>query len=319
MSRGLSTREVDMTIQWNSKTILCKLETAEGMDAAPDATTNAILTKEFSINPIEGDEVTRDLDRATFGSMGSVLTNKRVSVSFKVEMAGAGTVDAPAKYAPLLRACAMAETVNLGLGVDYAPKTSGTDSATFYVYVDNILHKFTGARGNLGLEATESQYGYFSFNFIGVFAPVVEEIPGMADLTGFAVPKLVNSQNSAFTLHGFAANLRSLTFDLGNAVAYKSWVGEQGVVISARRATAEAVIQAPALSTKDYFSAVDQGAMGAMLFTQGTAAGEVVELSIPRAQVKSIAYGDEDGIATFTLGLEAVIDQGDDDVRLTTK
>lgn len=308
-----------MTVQWNSKTILCKLEAAEGMDANPDAALNAILTKEFSINPIEGDEVARDVDRATYGSMGSVLSNKRVSVNFKVELQGSGTVDSAAKFAPLLRACGMVETINTGTDCSYDPVTQAPESATFYVYIDDILHKFTGARGNVQVEAVESQFGYFTFDFIGLFTPVVGATPTVADLSGFMDPLLINTSNSNFSLHGFNANLRSLNFDLGNEVTYKSWVGQEGILISGRRSSAEVVIQAPSLGAHDYFSAVDAAAKGPLVFTHGVTAGQIVELSIPQAQVKSIAYGDEDGVATFTLGVEAVITDGDDDVKLITK
>lgn len=91
--------------------VLAKIESTYGTDSVPAGSANAILVRNINLSPIAAETVGRDVIRPYLGESDQLLANTRVELSFKVEVAGAGTAGTAPGYGPLLRACAMAETL----------------------------------------------------------------------------------------------------------------------------------------------------------------------------------------------------------------
>lgn len=93
------------------RTLLAKIETTYGTDSAPVGATNAILCRNLDVMPLEGQTVSRDLVRPYYGNSDQLPTGIYAKVTAEVEIAGSGTAGTAPAWAPLLRACAFAETL----------------------------------------------------------------------------------------------------------------------------------------------------------------------------------------------------------------
>ena len=98
-----------MAISWRSKILLAKIEAIYGTDAAPTGAANGILAVDVSFNPMQGSDVSRNLERPFLGAQGTVATELHAELSFKVELVGSGTPGTPPAWGVLLRACGVAE------------------------------------------------------------------------------------------------------------------------------------------------------------------------------------------------------------------
>lgn len=115
--------------------LLAKIEATYGDDAAP-AAANAILAKNLSIKPLEGQNVSRDLVRPTFGNDMQIPVGTHVSCGFDVELAGSGTGGAAPGWGVLMRACGFAEAILTGLAtVAASPPVAGGAPVGAFTYV----------------------------------------------------------------------------------------------------------------------------------------------------------------------------------------
>ena len=71
-----------MKIFTRKKTILAAIEATYGVDAVPTGALNAIQTSQFSMQPLQGDALKPNLDKATFGADLSDLVGKNVVLTF---------------------------------------------------------------------------------------------------------------------------------------------------------------------------------------------------------------------------------------------
>lgn len=278
------------------RTILAAIETTPGTDAMPTAAANAILTRNLDITPLEVDEIDRDLDTDQVGNTLVELTNRRVSCSFEVELAGAGAMpETPPAFGVLLRGCAFAETVNATTDVTYAliNDLDTAETLTIYVFWLGKLHKILGSRGSVSLNAPSRDLPRMSFNFTGLFVPVEEQAPDAADFSAFQKPLEIGNANTAFSLGGTALVMESLEIDLATPVNFITRVGRQAVELGNPEPSGTLVIETPALATKDFFA--DAGGAGVTLtLTNGASAGQVAEVQLDEVQTLQPTYTDLD-------------------------
>lgn len=90
--------------------LLAKIESTEGVENAPSASTDAILIENPQIKPsariIETNEVTGSLD-----GRGPIVGGMTVDLSFDVLLKGSGAAGTAPEYGDLLKACGWAETI----------------------------------------------------------------------------------------------------------------------------------------------------------------------------------------------------------------
>ena len=110
-------------IFWRDKLILAKIESTEGVDPVP-AGADALLVKNVSYTPMEGNDLSRELELPYFGDQGTIPVELRATISFEVELAPSGAEGSPPQWGKLLRACAVAETITKD-GFDLVFRTWG--------------------------------------------------------------------------------------------------------------------------------------------------------------------------------------------------
>lgn len=286
-----------MPLLTRRRTILAKIESTYGTDPTPTGSSNAILVRNLNITPLNAETASRDLVRAYMGASESLIATKNVAIDFEVEMAGSGAAGTAPAYGPLLRACGLAETVTSGVKVAYAPVSTSFESVTLYFNVDGVLHKITGARGNVEARITSGQIPVFAFTFTGLYnAPTDASLPTV-DYTGFVTPLASNNTNTTgFSFFSHAGVLESLTLNLNNAVNFRSLIGSESVLITDRQAGGTVVFEAPTIATKDFFASALASTLGSLEVVQGTTAGNRVKLASTRVDIVNPTYQDNNGV-----------------------
>ena len=305
------------------KILLVKPEVEYGVDPAPDGS-NAIVTKDLSISPYEGNTVQRDIDRDSLGNDLEFNTAPYVKITFGVELAASGAAGIAPGWGPILRACGFSEAVTPGTDVVYQPVSESFESAALYFHHNGQLHKGTGARGTVKFDLKSGSMPEMQFEFTCQWhAPVVAATPPAVNTSEFKTPVPVNSVNTTLNIAGYAANAENVDIDAAISVVFRDVINSQQVLITDRAPAGSLTVEAPELATKDFFaaSASHSGVtLHPLSVVHGTAAGQIVELTAPQVQLSGISMGDSDGILTYSMNTRLIpTDAGDDELVLTLK
>jgi hypothetical protein len=310
-----------MALLTRKRTILAKIETTYGTDPTPTGSANAILVRNMSITPLNAENVSRDLVRPYLGASEQLIASSYVSIEFEVEMAGSGTAGTAPAYGSLLQACGMSETVVAVTSVTYAPVSSAFKSVTLYYNVDGVLHKITGARGNVEMTINSRQIPVFKFSFTGLYnAPTDTSAPSVT-YTSFQTPLAANSDNTTgFSLFSYAGAMESMSINFNNAIQYRSLIGAEDVLMTDRQVSGQVVFEAPTIATKDFFSLALGTTLGALDITHGTTGGNKVQIVSSRVDVSNPSYQDQNGIQMLQVPMTFVPStSGNDEISIVVK
>lgn len=303
------------------KFLLAKIEATYGTDPSPVAGTNAIQVTNLEVTPIESDNVQAASYQGFIGNStrGTLVANKRVSVTFEVELGGSGTAGTAPAFGPLLQAAGMSEVVVSSTSVTYAGVSSSFSSATLYCFYDGTRHKITGARGTVTFNMTAGQFPTASFQFIGIYNAPDDTAASTFTVANQAAALEVNDTNvTTCTFHGVTSTrLESIDLALNNALTYKETASSQEVLITDRAAGGTAVIEAPVIGTTDFFAKAVASATGASTIVIGATGGNIVTLNAPQTDITGCSYGDTNGVISLSMPYLALpTTAGDNEVSL---
>lgn len=291
-----------MPLLSRKRVILAKTETTYGTDSTPTGAANAILVRNLSITPQNSEIVGRDLVRPYLGASEQLVAGAHVLCEFEVEMAGSGTAGTAPGYDALLKACGMGSTVVAATSVTYAPVSSAFTSVTLYYNIDGVLHKITGARGNVQVNIQVGQIPTFRFSFTGLYNAPTDTAAPSPTYTSWQTPLVANSDNtSGFQLFSYSGALQSAEINFNNAVNYRTLIGAEDVLLTDRSVSGSVVLEAPTIAGKDYFTAALGTALGNFQVTHGTTAGNRVQITSSRVSIASPTYQDANGIHMLTV------------------
>lgn len=276
-----------MPIKWRSKILLAKLETEYAVDAAPTGADNAILATNVVLTPMEGQDVSRELELPWLAAQATIPAGLHTRLQFRVELVPSGTPGVPPAWGPLLRSLAAAETVEEETSVTYNPVTDAHESVTIHFWVGNTRFVARGSRGNGVLRFTAQGIPYLECDFRGLFALPSEQARPTPTLSAFLKPDLVTSARTPkFEIDGKPFVMRSFALDLGNRVEPRFLVGSETILITDKAESATSQVEAVPLTTFDpYRKSFDQDVV-AIEMVHGTMAGRSVTLSIDGAQLQ---------------------------------
>ena len=305
---------------FRKKMLLAKIETTYGVDATPTGAANAILTKDLSINLMQGNTVERNVDRTTLGGDIAIHVAPYTTVSFSVELASSGTAGTAPAWGPLLQACGFSETLVALTTATYAPVSTGFKSATLYFHIDGLLHKLLGCRGTFTVSMDPGSLPYLNFTFTGIRAAPTDTALPTPTLTAFKTPLAVNKANTpTFSLHGFAATVEKFTFDFANEITYRNVVGDESVMLVDRKPTGSVSLEEQALATKNFHSLTLDSTLGALQVVHGTTAGSIIQIDAPKVQLLSPTYADSNGVLMLNMNLSFTPNAGDDELIIVAK
>jgi hypothetical protein len=258
------------------------------------------------ITPIESDTIQADAMQGFLGNStrGTVLANKRVSVSFSTELSGSGSAGTAPAYGPLLKSCGLSETVVSSTSVTYAPVSTSFSSCTIYCFYDLTRHKITGARGTVTFNLVAGQIASADFQFVGIYnAPDSIDMSGTFTPTNQAAGLEVNDTNiTTATFHGVASQrIESFDLALNNEVVYKETVSSKQSLIVNRAPGGTAVIEALDTATTDYFAKAVAVSTGATDIILGASAGNIVRLKADQTDITGVSYGDTNGVRSLNV------------------
>ena len=292
-----------MALLTRKRTILAKIETTYGVDPTPTGAANAILVRNLNVTPQSSQLVGRELIRPYLGNFEQLMASTHVELDFEVEAAGSGSAGTVPGYGALLRACGMSETVTASTKVEYKPVSSGFESVTIYFNVDGVLHKITGARGDVELTINSAQIPVFKFKFVGIYNAPTDTAAPAVTYTGFQTPLVANTTNTpTFTFFGVSPVLENLSFQLGNQVDYRTLIGSQYVQLTDRKAAGQVTFEANTIATKDWFTTAMGNGLGALSITHGTTAGNKVILASSTVDLLQPTYTDSNGVQMIQCG-----------------
>lgn len=313
--------------------ILAKTEVTYGLDPTPTGAANAMLVSNLSINPINAQNVDRDIIRPFLGGSEQLLGTRYVECGFDIELAGAGTVATAPAWGPLMLACAMAEVVTPTFRVDYVPVSTAFGSCTIYWYDDGVLHKATGCRGTYTVNMKVGERPVLSFKFTGIYStPTAASNPSVT-LTGFKVPQVVTDANTqdvklggthtATTAPAITGGTvypsQGLEIDIGNSVNFTALLGGETVDITQRSVTGKVTLDLTAAEEVTLMTAVEAGTLQTLGLIHGTTAntGKAM-IWLPSVQLTNPTLTDVNGKRMVGFDLRCLPVSGNDEIRVVT-
>jgi hypothetical protein len=216
-----------------------------------------------------------------------------------------------------MRASGFAETVTPTTGpVEYDLISSNEESVTLYCFIDGQKHAATGCRGSASFKF-EKGFPLWHFKFVGLWVDPASVANPSPTWVGYTDPVVMSNANTTFSLHGATPNMLSCSLDLAVTTTYRDVVGEESVQITDRMPKGSLVIEAPAISAKNWFATVKGNTTGAMQLVHGTVAKNIVQIDCPKVQLLSPKYGEDSGITTLTFDTYPLPNTGDDDIKIT--
>lgn len=311
---------------FRKKYLLGKIEGTYGSDSSP-AAIDAILTTNLSINPYEGNRVSRNLDREYLGGQEEINTGPLVQIEFDVELAGAGsaavTAGTPPPYGALLRACGLLETSTPTTDTVYTPVSTNFESVTLYYWLDGQQHKATGCRGTVSFNLARETIPTMRFSFQGNYNSPTSTASATPDTADFQDPLPVLDVNTSLTFFGQAVKTEQVGCELANNIVPRFLINGDEIIISDRAPTANLVFEAPALATYDFFAQMESHAgtsTGVLQVIHGTVTGNIVQIDAPQVQIASMSIQDSDGIVAYNAsGAMIPTTAGNDEFTLTIK
>jgi Phage tail tube protein len=288
------------------KFLIAKIESTYGTDPSPVGGSDAVQVTNLELTPIESDNVQAAAFQGFIGNStrGTLVANKRVSVTFDVELAGSGTAGTAPAFGPLLKSCGLSETIVSSTSVTYAPVSSSFSSATIYCFYDGTQHKITGARGTVSFNMTAGQFALASFNFIGIYnAPDGTALSGSFTVANQAAALEVNDTNvTTATFHGVTSSrIESFDLALNNELLYKETASNKEVLITNRAPGGTAVIEAPAIGTTDFFAKAVAVATGSTSLVLGATGGNIVTINAAQTDITGCSYADTNGVIALSM------------------
>ncbi|MDO8778102.1 MAG: hypothetical protein Q7K57_57170 [Burkholderiaceae bacterium] len=314
--------------------ILAKIEATAGVDAVPTGAANAMLVSNLSINPINANNVDRDILRAYLGGSEQLVGTRYVEMGFDVEFVGSGTVATAPAWGPLVQACLCTQTITATVRVDYVPKTTadGSDTVTIYWFDDGVLHKATGCRGNLSASLKVGEKPMLSFKFMGLYSTPTAVVNPATTLTSFKVPQVVTDSNSDDVTFGATHVVttapalvagtvypsQGIEIDFGNSVNFTPLLGGETMDITARNVTGKVTLDLTAAQEVAMIASVEAGTLSSVGLIHGTVANQKAMLWLPSVQLINPSKAEVNGKRMVAFDMRVLPLAGNDEVRLIT-
>lgn len=310
-------------MKFDNKTILVKHQPTVDVDPTP-AGSNAADSENLSWTYYAGNIITKNKDKPHFGANEKVNVSPRTEFSLDVELSqatAAGTVPA---FGPLLRACAMSETIDIGVDVRYAPVSSGEERCAVYFIDDNAQEQRSiNCKGNMSIEMNAESLPMIKFtNFMGSYNKPIAAAVYTVDTSAWEDSVPVTKENTVtLTLDGYVGCVNSFVVDLGNTVEAHNEPNCAGTDVTARETTGTIVIKAPDIGAKDFFAIMEShsGSVNtvAIAVEHGDGVRPNLFINLPQVQLNDMQRTDIRGELYYTIPFTALpTDAGNDELEL---
>ncbi|MGL5166635.1 MAG: phage tail tube protein [Afipia sp.] len=298
--------------------LLAKIETAYATDPVLTGAENAILAKNVTLRPMEGDDVARDLIRDFLSNQGTIPTGLRVVIEFETELAGSGEAGTPPAWGVLMRGCACAEVIEEDTSVTYTPVTDNHESLYFKYWLGPTLHGFAGARGTGVITENAQGIPVIRWTFTGLWVAPADVARAAAVFSAWKEPLVVSKTNTpTFTVNAVPLVMRNFSLNLGNDVQPRLLVNRENIMVVDRAEALDVTVEVTPLAIFDPFALAQARTQVPVMIVHGLVAGNIITLTAPKCQVKRPqAVTENQGVAERVLNLAPLPDTGDDQFSL---
>ncbi|MEE8612277.1 MAG: hypothetical protein V3V60_15975 [Sphingomonas aquatilis] len=267
-------------IRWKSKITLVKPETAYGEDAAPTGALNAVLLTDVQFQPMEGEDVSRNLEQPWMGAQETLPAGLRAVLTGTFELVGSGTAGTAPAWGPMLRACGVAQVLTANTSVEYTPVSDGHESVSIHFYIGPSRHILLGARGTGVITVNAQGIPVCRVTLTGLWTQPADNARPNVDLSSFQKPQVASKANTPlFTIGGAGFVMRNFELNLGCDVQPRMLVGAERIVIVDRAETLTTTVEAVPYATYNPFVIARDGTRQAIVLQHGTIVGRKVEVS----------------------------------------
>jgi len=209
---------------------------------------------------------------------------------------------------------------SIAANVGYLPRSTGFESSTIYFNNSGVLHKATGCRGSVSMNLEVGAIPVFNFTLTGIYnAPTDTALPSTtySNQTTPVLFKAGNTVAASFLDYDTAA-ISSISMDMANEIVYRELVGaDKSVLLTNRTPSGTAVLEAPTMAQKDFFTIANADTTGKICFQHGTTAGNIVSVLAPVCDIGNPTYSDDQGIQMLNLPFVPTPSAtGNDEVKL---
>lgn len=274
---------------------------------------DAILAQDVAFDPVANANFTeRNTVRSgTLARQAGIYGGAAPTLSFAVELKGAGAPGVAPEWGRLLRACGFQETITPGVSVVYSPRVAGTtfDSVVFYHWWDGKRFILGGGRGNVVLTAEVGQVPLLEFAF--TTRMVDQSHSDVAQLTPVydASEPLAFRGNNFLTVGGFNPAFTTFGFDaqwtvaIGRNANAADGFGE--IRLSERQVVVNLDPEDTDVATKDWLGAIQTNASESLSLVHGSPGGNRVSINMPALRPNAHGASDRDGVRTIDYGYVA--------------
>lgn len=298
--------------------LLAKIETTYATDPTLTGAANAILARNVTLRPMEGDDKSRDLVRPYLGNQGTIPTGERVVIEFETEFAGSGAAGTPPAWGVLLRGAAWAEVVDEDVSVTYSRITTGQESLYFKYWLGGTLHAFAGAKGTGVMTTNAQDIPIIRWTFTGLWIAPSDVTRATPVFSAYVEPLVISKTNTpTFTVNGVPLVMRNFSLDMGNDVQARLLVNREGVVVVNTAEALDVTVEVTPLATFNPFALAKARTLVPVTIVHGITAGNIITLNAPKCQVKRPAAATENqGHVERVLNLAPQPDTGNDQLSL---
>jgi hypothetical protein len=272
------------------RALIGKVETVKGTDEVPIGS-DGIRVNSFSINT-DMAILDNKVVKRTAGNLAHDIGKKMMTLEVEFKLRFSGALGTECELSPIFQCCALTQTLDPAVDVEFAPATlsPSAKTATFYAYKDGLRYKFIGAVGNLTLSATIGEY---------IIGTATISAPYLAPT---ATPVLDTTHETADVFNdGAVIKVGSFEFDCGNNIEEHYVTGDHSFEVSDRAPTitftkdsinTAAELAALAAGTDVSFSATIDGGTGNKLTFTAAAARRtsISEAERGTRDTKDLAY-----------------------------
>jgi hypothetical protein len=238
-------------------------------------------------------------DSASFSQRQGTSGSRFGSVTFMVDLTGNGAAGTPTWASEFFPACGWTESTGTFSPKSEAPGTN-VKTLTIGIYEDGRRKILRGCAGTFRIILESGQDAMVEFTFTGAWGAVTD-----ATILTPTYPSQIPLRfaNGTFSLNSVDLCVQRVEFNAGNNVIMREDPGAsdasgfKGALISDRTVTGTLDPESELVGTADWYGdwlANTERAVSAVL-TDGT---DTVTISVPKAQITTIAEGDRNSLRT---------------------
>ncbi|PZQ20464.1 MAG: hypothetical protein DI569_15465 [Sphingopyxis macrogoltabida] len=312
-------------IKWKSKIILVKAEplNAYGIDALPTGAANSMLLTNVQLQPMEGQDVNRNLETPYMGAQESMPVGLYSVLTGDFELVGSGQPGVAPAWSPLIRACGVAEVITAGDKVEYTPVTESHESVSVSFWIGPNCYVMLGARATGQITINAAGIPVCRVTVTGLFTVPTVVVRPTVDVSKWQKPQVASKATTpVYTIDSIPFVGRDFQLTLGCEVQPRMLFNQERILIVDKAEQVTMTVEAVPVSTYNPVaragSAIADAPRVPIEVEHGLIEGRTVNISLP-ACVQSRFAGSQENqkIEEWPLTFTPLPASGDDQWKIT--